>query len=119
MVHSVDLHVGKRIRHQRLLAGLTQVDLASQIGVRFQQLQKYETGANRVSASRLWMIAKRLDVPVTWFFDGLDSPCELPGDGQGRNILDDKEALNLIRAYYSIPENQRRKIYDLARSLVA
>lgn len=119
MIHSVDLHVGKRIRHKRWLLGLTQVELASHIGVQFQQLQKYETGANRVSASRLWLIAEKLGVPVEWFFDGLEEPGRSLGNGQGRDILNDKEAMKLIRAYYAIPEKQRKTLYDLAQSLAA
>merc|ERR1712173_401979 len=64
MTHPVDVHVGKRIRHRRWLVGMTQQQLAERVGIKFQQIQKYETGANRVSASRLWDIADALDVPV-------------------------------------------------------
>ncbi|PTX54128.1 transcriptional regulator with XRE-family HTH domain [Litoreibacter ponti] len=72
MAHVVDIHVGKRLRHQRWLVGMTQSELADALGIRFQQIQKYETGANRISASRLWDIAQAMDVPVSYFFDGLD-----------------------------------------------
>ena len=71
MAHPVDVHVGKRIRQRRWLTGMTQQQLAQSVGIKFQQIQKYETGANRVSASRLWDIASALDVPVTFFFDGV------------------------------------------------
>ena len=64
MKHEVDVHVGTRIRHRRWLIGMTQQQLADQVGIKFQQIQKYETGANRVSASRLWDIARALDVPI-------------------------------------------------------
>ena len=71
MPHPVDVHVGKRIRQRRWLIGMTQQQLAEKVGIKFQQIQKYETGANRVSASRLWDIADALDVKMTFFFDGL------------------------------------------------
>ncbi|HDR27809.1 helix-turn-helix domain-containing protein, partial [Rhodovulum sp.] len=88
------------------------------VGIKFQQIQKYETGMNRVSASRLWDIADALDVAVSFFFEGLDS--KMPeGEGQGMpdDILSDKEALELVRSYYAIPENQRRRLFELARVL--
>ena len=67
--HAIDIHVGERIRGLRLLKEMTQMDLAKQVGVRFQQVQKYETGFNRVSASRLYMIAEALDVEVIDLFE--------------------------------------------------
>ena len=72
MAHPVDQHVGKRIRHRRWLVGMTQQQLADQVGIKFQQIQKYETGANRVSASRLWDIAKSLQVDISFFFEGIE-----------------------------------------------
>jgi len=72
MAHVIDSHVGKKIRYQRWRIGMTQAALAERIGVKFQQVQKYETGANRISASRLWETAKALDVPITFFFE--DNP---------------------------------------------
>jgi transcriptional regulator with XRE-family HTH domain len=121
MKHPVDVHVGKRIRHRRWLVGMTQQQLAQSVGIKFQQIQKYETGMNRVSASRLWDIAASLTVPVSFFFDGLNgeealaepmSSADVPHD-----ILKDKEALDLIRSYYAIPETQRRRLFELARVL--
>ncbi len=119
MKHDVDVHVGKRIRHRRWMNGTTQQQLAEAVGIKFQQIQKYETGMNRVSASRLWDIAHVLGVPVSFFFAGLEADTatvpqvgDLPSD-----ILTDKEALELLRSYYSIPENQRRRLFDLARVL--
>lgn len=120
MPHPVDVHVGKRIRHRRWLAGMTQQQLAQSVGIKFQQIQKYETGANRVSASRLWDIADALDVNVSFFFEGLNQESESDAKtvaGAPADILGDKEALELIRSYYSIPENQRRRLFDLARVL--
>lgn len=119
MAHPVDVHVGKRVRHRRWLTGKTQQQLAEQVGIKFQQIQKYETGANRVSASRLWDIADALGVPVSFFFDGLEEEHKevaeksmLPAD-----LMGDKEALDLVRSYYAIPENQRRRLFELARVL--
>lgn len=119
MTHPVDVHVGKRIRHRRWLVGMTQQQLAEQVGIKFQQIQKYETGANRVSASRLWDIAYALEVPVSFFFENLETDQDehtgsetVPAD-----IMGDKEALDLVRSYYAIPENQRRRLFELARVL--
>ncbi|WP_294622243.1 helix-turn-helix transcriptional regulator [uncultured Roseovarius sp.] len=120
MPHPVDVHVGKRIRHRRWLVGMTQQQLAERVGIKFQQIQKYETGANRVSASRLWDIADALDVEVSFFFEGLEtegSGREDAQEGVPADLLGDKEALDLVRSYYAIPENQRRRLFDLARVL--
>jgi transcriptional regulator with XRE-family HTH domain len=120
MKHPVDIHVGKRIRHRRWMNGTTQQQLAEKVGIKFQQIQKYETGMNRVSASRLWDIAAALGVQISFFFEGLGTETaddlvvtgDMPGD-----ILSDREALELLRSYYAIPENQRRRLFDLARVL--
>ena len=120
MPHPVDVHVGKRIRHRRWLLGMTQQQLAEKVGIKFQQIQKYETGANRVSASRLWDIADALDVQVSFFFEGLESGGKDIAEAEENvpaDLMGDKEALDLVRSYYAIPENQRRRLFDLARVL--
>ncbi|GAA6202334.1 helix-turn-helix transcriptional regulator [Aquicoccus sp. SU-CL01552] len=119
MPHRVDVHVGKRVRHRRWLVGMTQQQLAEQVGIKFQQIQKYETGANRISASRLWDIAEALEVPVSFFFEGLEETVSADSDKPKvpADLLGDKEALDLVRSYYAIPENQRRRLFDLARVL--
>jgi transcriptional regulator with XRE-family HTH domain len=127
MAHKVDSHVGKRIRQRRWLTGMTQQKLAEMVGIKFQQIQKYETGANRVSASRLWDIADALDVNVAFFFDGMQSEEAAAAAGaQAKNpamanvpldVMGDKEAMDLIRSYYAIPEDQRRRLFELARVL--
>ncbi|KEO61381.1 helix-turn-helix domain-containing protein [Thioclava indica] len=116
MKHPVDVHVGKRIRHRRWMIGMTQQQLADHVGIKFQQIQKYETGMNRVSASRLWDIADAVDVPISFFFEGLseDSVAQPAVEG---DILSDKEALALVRSYYAMPEAQRRRLFDLAKVL--
>ena len=118
MKHPVDVHVGKRVRHRRWMTGMTQQQLAERVGIKFQQIQKYETGMNRISASRLWDIASALQVPVAFFFDGLGERAD--GEAQPTlrgDILADKEALELVRSYYAIPETQRRRLFELARVL--
>ena len=119
MKHPVDVHVGKRIRHRRWMVGMTQQQLGEDVGIKFQQIQKYETGMNRVSASRLWDIAAALNVSVNFFFEGLE---EAEKDTTGKksvpaDLMGDKEALDLVRSYYAIPENQRRRLFELARVL--
>lgn len=116
MKHPVDAHVGKRIRHRRWMVGMTQQQLADHVGIKFQQIQKYETGMNRVSASRLWDIAAALGVSISFFFEGIDDAREGSGAVDG-DFLADKEALDLVRSYYAIPEAQRRRLFDLARVL--
>jgi len=120
--HPVDVHVGKRVRHRRWMVGMTQQQLAEKVGIKFQQIQKYETGMNRVSASRLWDIAEALSVPVAYFFEGVNGAEDLAqtaeaSQGLPGDILADKEALELVRSYYAIPENQRRRLFELARVL--
>jgi transcriptional regulator with XRE-family HTH domain len=120
MAHIVDVHVGKRIRQRRWLVGMTQQKLAEAVGIKFQQIQKYETGANRVSASRLWDIADALEVDVAFFFEGLKeggSNESAPQSTVPADMMGDKEAMDLVRSYYAIPENQRRRLFELARVL--
>ncbi|MEO9516280.1 MAG: helix-turn-helix transcriptional regulator [Paracoccaceae bacterium] len=126
MTHPVDVHVGKKIRQRRWLIGMTQQTLADMVGIKFQQIQKYETGANRVSASRLWDIGEAMGVPASFFFEGMVSGQALElneaqlGDKANNmpaDLMADKEAMELVRSYYSIPENQRRRLFELARVL--
>lgn len=125
MKHPVDVHVGKKVRYRRWMVGMTQQQLAEAVGIKFQQIQKYETGMNRISASRLWDISEALDVPVHFFFEGFeDGVVETEVNAQPTkpmegDLMADKEALELVRSYYAIPENQRRKLFDLARVLSA
>ena len=72
MKHPVDVHVGQRVRQRRWMVGMTQQQLGDKVGIKFQQIQKYETGTNRISASRMWDIAAAMEVPVSFFFEGLD-----------------------------------------------
>src|SRR5262249_11695871 len=121
MSNEIDLHLGKRLRRRRRLLGLTQQQLAGAVGVRFQQIQKYECGANRISAARLWQLSEALEVPIGYFYDGLSNApmAEQPSeriDSSGE-MLARKETLDLIRAYYQLGERPRRRLLDLAKSL--
>lgn len=128
MANPVDLFVGKRLRQRRRLLGLTQQQLASEVNIRFQQIQKYESGANRISASRLWAIARALDVPVAYFFDGLNGERDedfvsdaVHGGANGSktpvDVFSTKETIDLVRAFYSLGEEPRRRLLDLAKAM--
>lgn len=128
MVHPIDLHVGKRLRQRRCLLGMTQQKLAEAVGIKFQQIQKYESGTNRVSASRLWALAASLDVPVSHFFDGLSpTDCSEGYDEQllrsdntssiAPEVFASKETIDLVRAYYNLKEEPRRRLLDLTKTL--
>lgn len=128
MANPVDLFVGKRLRQRRRLLGLTQQQLASEVNIRFQQIQKYESGANRISASRLWAIARALEVPVAYFFDGLNGERDedfvsdaVHGGANGSktpvDVFSTKETIDLVRAFYSLGEEPRRRLLDLAKAM--
>lgn len=119
MASDIDLHLGKRLRRRRRLLGLTQQQLALAVGIRFQQIQKYECGANRISAARLWQLAKALETPVNYFYDGLsDDRIEaIETQNDGIEMFSRKETLDLIQAYYRLSERPRRRLLDLAKSL--
>ena len=105
----IDVIVGRRIRARRLLLDMNQQELARKLGVTFQQVQKYESGANRVSASRLWEIAAVLNMPIAYFF-----PEE--GEGQGSDQLDHPESIELVRLFYTIADPKiRRQLLDMVR----
>ncbi|MET3837831.1 transcriptional regulator with XRE-family HTH domain [Brevundimonas sp. UYEF29] len=120
MADDIDLHLGRRLRRRRRLLGLTQQQLAVQVGIRFQQIQKYECGANRISAARLWQLAEALETSVAYFYDGLaeamDADAPTPKGGE---VFSRKETLDLIQAYYQLDERPRRRLLDLAKSLHA
>ena len=121
MTHPVDEHVGQRIRHRRKLMGMTQQQLAEGVGIRFQQIQKYESGANRVSASRMWELSRRLKVPVSYFFDGLEPTLQASNDDSvlHADIMQEKETIDLIRAYYALDEQPRQRLLELAKAMKA
>jgi transcriptional regulator with XRE-family HTH domain len=97
------------MRRRRRLLGLTQQQLADSCGVRFQQIQKYECGANRVSAARLWKIAGALEVQMNYFFEGLAELASAPATRD--------ESADLVRTYHQLGERPRRRLVDVARAL--
>lgn len=136
----VDIHVGRRLRERRALLGMSQERLAELLGITYQQVQKYERGANRIGSSRLHDIATFLDVPVAFFFAGLDEPeTRLGGlaDAPAAFLFDaaageaapppagepaaySREAMDLARAFNRIRDPEvRRRLLDLARALAA
>jgi transcriptional regulator with XRE-family HTH domain len=116
----IDVHVGGRIRMRRLLLGMNQETLANALGLTFQQVQKYEGGANRVSASRLSAMAEILGVPISYFFGDLrpDDAEISPEDRQWREYLQRPETIEFIRLYYAIPDPKvRRQFLDMAKTV--
>jgi len=120
----VDGHVGRRIRERRVLSGITQEKLGVAIGLTFQQVQKYERGANRVSASRLYDLARVLEVPVSYFFDGFAGRATPIDASSGPERFDEeelklrRETLEFVRVCRRISDRKvRRRLFDLAKSL--
>jgi len=128
--HPVDIHVGSRVRMRRTLLGMSQEKLGDALGLTFQQVQKYERGANRVGASRLFEISRVLDVPVSFFFE--DMPAETaslsaaaggPAGGEDieefeRDPLAKRETLELVRAYYRISDPRvRKRVFELTKAV--
>ncbi len=127
--NSIDVHVGARLRQRRTLLGMNQTNLGNAIGVTFQQVQKYENGTNRISASRLFDLSRMFDVPLEYFFG--DMPAEVaacsPAQGGGRakkppsyepDPMATRETLELVRAYYKITDPQiRKRLRELTKAL--
>ncbi|MBL4617243.1 MAG: helix-turn-helix transcriptional regulator [Robiginitomaculum sp.] len=120
MTNSIDIYVGSRLRRRRRLLGLTQANLGEQVGIRFQQIQKYECAANRISASRLFDLSEALHVPVQYFYDGLsEKDAANDSDVLPSDVLSQRETMELVRAYYSLGEEPRRRLLDLAKAMTA
>ena len=123
--HTVDVHVGQRVRQRRKIMGLSQQDLARALGLTFQQVQKYERGTNRVSASKLWEIARTLKVPVAYFFDGdlgyiegAQDGVELDQEQAVSRFLATAEGIDLARAFPLMTSARlRRKVVELVKTL--
>lgn len=114
----VDVQVGGRIRTRRLLIGMNQETLAGRLGLTFQQVQKYEGGANRVSASRLSQIAEILGVTIDYFFSELAGDDAASPARTGREQMQRPEAIDLIRAYYAIADPQvRQQFLDMIKAV--
>lgn len=106
--HPVDIHVGKRLRTRRLLLGMNQETLAAAVNLTFQQVQKYEGGANRVSGSRLSEFSKVLDVPVAYFFAGLPTEDDTDEERAYRSLIEQPETLELVKIYIGLPNDEIR-----------
>ena len=127
----IDVHVGSRVRLRRTLMGMSQERLGEALGLTFQQVQKYERGVNRVGASRLYDLARVLDVPISFFYDdmpesvsGIRAPARGPTgfadqqDAFGDDLLGKRETLELVRAYYRITDGSvRKRMFELIKSL--
>lgn len=131
----VDKHVGKQLRTRRSIMGLSQEKLAEAVGVTFQQVQKYERGTNRISASRLYTFSKILNVSIDFFYEGMDEVSNNNAIGMSDNeqdsfdasaatsnppedLMSKKETIDLLKAYYSIEDNKKRKeLLNLVKSM--
>jgi transcriptional regulator with XRE-family HTH domain len=128
----IDVHVGSRVRLRRTLLGMSQEKLGEALGLTFQQIQKYERGVNRIGASRLFDLARVLDVPIGFFFDDMPGDAKtpsnpatrsrLPGMAEAQDGFEDdmhrRETLELVRAYYRITDSSvRKRVFDLIKSL--
>ena len=126
----VDVHVGRRLRLRRTLLGISQEKLGEAVGLTFQQIQKYERGANRVSASRLFEFSKILDISISYFFDDMGKEVEKTRGAFAKGVSDQsqikleedsmtrRETLELVRAYYKITNSSARKrLYELIRTI--
>ncbi len=127
----VDVHVGARVRMRRAFLGMSQTKLGDAIGLTFQQVQKYERGANRIGSSRLYDLSRVLDVPVEFFFE--DMPRAVAASSPGRrprkakeppsyelDPMAKQETLELVRAYYKISDPQvRKRLYEMVKALGA
>jgi len=125
VAHPVDAHVGKRVRMRRLMLGMSQTKLGDALGLTFQQVQKYEKGANRISASRLQLIASIQQVPIAFFFEGApripaqdEAPTGAPSPQFVSDYLATSEGLQLTKAFVQIPDAKlRRSIVHLVEHL--
>lgn len=122
----IDVHVGSRVRLRRTLLGMSQEKLGDALGLTFQQIQKYERGANRIGSSRLFKLSQILDVPVSFFFDDMPDEVEKvdkgfsesPAEPFEADKLSRRETLELVRAYYRITEPRvRKRMFELVKSI--
>ena len=127
----VDVHVGARVRVRRTLLGMSQEKLGDAIGLTFQQVQKYERGANRIGSSRLFDLSRVLDVPIGFFFEDMPSDVAASSPAQTRGMAEEpviyeldpmakRETLELVRAYYKITDPHiRNRLFELTKALGA
>lgn len=109
----VNLQIGRRLRRRRRLLGLTQSSLGAMLRMPFQSVQKYECADNRISAARLFSLAKALNVPIQYFYEGLDNACPAPSE----TLLGAEEAEELLSAYAALKPTSRRRLLELVKAL--
>ncbi len=107
----IDVHVGESVRERRVYLGMTQTDLGEYLRLTFQQIQKYEKGTNRISASKLWALSHFFKVPVEWFFEGLGETSQKQNDVMAR-----PEAHQLAKYYSACPASTRKRLLALIRA---
>lgn len=111
----IDLHLGRRLKLRRMAEGLTQEQLAAEVGIAFQQIQKYECGINRMSSTRLWQFSRILRCPVSYFYVGLGAGSEA---APAQDMYAAVDSLRLVRAYGQIKDPAvRARLLELARYL--
>ncbi len=127
----IDVHVGRRMRMRRTLLGMTQTSLGEALGLTFQQVQKYENGKNRIGSSRLYDLARVLDVSAEYFFEEMPAEVAASSPAQKRHKakapmsyepdpMAKRETLELVRAYYKITDPQiRKRLYEMTKVLAA
>ncbi len=130
-ISPIDAHVGRRVRQRRTLLGMSQRTLGDTLGLSFQQMQKYEIGTNRISASRLFYLSRVLDVPVEFFFDDMPTAVAASSPAQGGDKakkppsyepdpIAKRETMELVRAYYKISDPRvRKRLFEMTKTLGA
>jgi transcriptional regulator with XRE-family HTH domain len=122
MPHEIDIQIGKKFDCLRQIRGLSQAKLGEKIGVKFQQVQKYETGVNRISCSRLWMISRALEQPLASLFEKLEHDAETIKSGSRKSIVlhfGSAEVDRLQREFLKPPPVKRRAVMKLVKSIAA
>lgn len=115
MYHKTDVHIGRKLRERRVGRGLSQAALAERLGITFQQVQKYESGANRIGGSRLWELSRALGVPVGYFFEGLEEGAAAGGAEPPLS----RQSLELARAINAIPEGEiKEQVIRLVKAFI-
>ncbi|MEM8936751.1 MAG: helix-turn-helix transcriptional regulator [Pseudomonadota bacterium] len=124
--HPIDAHVGARVKFRRMILGMSQEKIAKELGLTFQQIQKYEKGVNRIGAGRLYELSRLLDVPVQFFYDDYDTPiAAAPGMAEDDadedpllSLVSSPEGIALCRAFSTIKDpNVRRRVIELVQSI--
>lgn len=118
IANQLDLEIGRRLRQSRLVEQLTQGQLAQKIGISFQQLQKYENGSNRISASRLWSVSRALGLPITYFYDGLDDGQDNASAKDARSVNLPDHTIRVARTLNDLVDGEvKNKLFELIRAL--